>query len=89
MFIVTLIGWIVFGLVVGLIARAIFPGTQSMGLVATTVLGIVGSILGGLFGSLMSGAPLAASHPAGWIGSILGALVVLVLPRLAERHAPA
>lgn len=69
--------FIVFGLLVGLVARAIMPGRQSMGLLMTAVLGMVGSFLGGLVGSLISGRPLLEFHTAGIIGSLIGALVVL------------
>lgn len=69
--------FIVFGLLVGLVARAIMPGRQSMGLIMTAVLGMVGSFLGGLVGSLISGRPLLEFHTAGIIGSLIGALVVL------------
>lgn len=71
--------FIVFGLIVGLLARAIMPGRQSMGLLATAVLGMVGSFLGGLVGSLLSGRPLLEFHTAGIIGSLIGALVVLAV----------
>jgi uncharacterized membrane protein YeaQ/YmgE (transglycosylase-associated protein family) len=71
--------FLVFGFFVGLIARALMPGTQRMGLVKTTVLGAVGSFVGGLLGNLISGDPLGRIHSAGWIGSVLGALVLMLL----------
>jgi len=74
-----LIGWIVFGAVVGLLARLLMPGRDPMGCALTIVLGIVGSILGGfLLGMLIAG---RGTDPAGWIGSILGALLLLWLYR--------
>jgi uncharacterized membrane protein YeaQ/YmgE (transglycosylase-associated protein family) len=73
-----IIGWIVFGLVIGLIARALVPGRQNMGIIATTLLGIVGSVIGGLVGSAIAGQP-GEWHAAGWIGSILGAIVLLLV----------
>ena len=76
----------VFGLVVGLIARAIMPGRQSMGLVATTLLGIVGSFIGGLVGSLIGGGRVFELHTAGIIGSILGALLVMFLVGAGGRR---
>jgi uncharacterized membrane protein YeaQ/YmgE (transglycosylase-associated protein family) len=82
-----LLAFILFGLVVGLIARAIMPGRQSMGLLATALVGMAGSFLGGLLGNLISGArPLFALHSAGIIGSILGALLVLFLVGLGGRR---
>jgi uncharacterized membrane protein YeaQ/YmgE (transglycosylase-associated protein family) len=87
MFIVMVISWIVFGFIVGLIARAITPGTQSMGFVGTTVIGVVGSVVGGVIGSLLSGHPIGTSQPAGWIGSIVGAMLVLAAVALLGRRA--
>jgi len=74
-----ILAWIVFGLIVGLIARALLPGPQPMGLVTTTLLGVAGSLLGGIVGSLLSGYPVTGMHGAGWIGSVIGAIVVLIL----------
>ena len=74
----TIIGWVVFGLVVGFIARALVPGRDNIGVLRTIALGVVGSILGGVvFGLLTVG--LRGFHPAGWIGSVIGAVVVLLL----------
>jgi uncharacterized membrane protein YeaQ/YmgE (transglycosylase-associated protein family) len=81
-----IIAFIIFGLIVGLIARAIMPGRQSMGFVATTLLGIAGAFVGGLIGSLVSGYGVLDLHPAGLIGSILGALAVLFLVGMAGRR---
>ena len=66
------------GIVVGLIARAILPGAQSMGILMTGVLGIVGSIVGGLIARLFSKPPEGSPfHPAGILLSIVGAVIVL------------
>ncbi len=76
-----IIAWIVFGFIVGLIARAIVPGRQGMGFVMTTLLGIAGSIIGGLIASAVWGGPggIGQFHTSGWIGSIIGAIVLLVI----------
>lgn len=76
-----LCGWIVFGFFAGLIARAIMPGKQGLGLIATTLLGIGGSFVGGLLASLLRGRPGGwfELRPAGFLGAILGAIVLLVL----------
>jgi ABC-type Mn2+/Zn2+ transport system ATPase subunit/uncharacterized membrane protein YeaQ/YmgE (transglycosylase-associated protein family) len=66
-----LIVTIIVGFIVGLIARAIMPGTQSMGLIMTTVLGIVGSLLASYGGSALGLYP--AGSPVGWIASVVGA----------------
>ena len=79
--------FVLFGLVVGFLARAILPGRQSMGLVMTAVLGMVGSLLGGFLGSLISGDEVTRVHSAGLIGSLIGALVVLALASMGRRRA--
>jgi uncharacterized membrane protein YeaQ/YmgE (transglycosylase-associated protein family) len=77
--------WIWFaltGFLVGLLARAVLPGSDKMGLVATTVVGIVGSMLGGFLGGLISRPKEGATfHPAGLFMSIVGAVVLLILLR--------
>lgn len=75
----SIISWIVFGLVIGLIARALYPGEQNMGWASTIALGIAGSVVGGLiawaFGFQDEGTgPFAG---AGWIMSIIGGLIVV------------
>jgi uncharacterized membrane protein YeaQ/YmgE (transglycosylase-associated protein family) len=71
--------FLIFGFVVGLLARALLPGRQGMGLAMTTVLGVIGSFLGGLIGNFISGSPLDRIHPAGMLGSVLGAIIVLAV----------
>ncbi|QDV64067.1 GlsB/YeaQ/YmgE family stress response membrane protein [Crateriforma conspicua] len=74
---VPILGWILFGLIIGAIARLVVPGRQDIGMLRTMLLGIVGSFVGGFGGWLLfGGSPLQAS---GWIGSILGAVVVLLI----------
>jgi uncharacterized membrane protein YeaQ/YmgE (transglycosylase-associated protein family) len=82
----SIIGWIVFGFIVGVIARFILPGPQPMGIILTTVLGIVGSFVGGYLGTLVHGGPMDASQPAGWIGSIVGAVLLLVAFHFVRRR---
>ena len=73
----SLISWAVFGLVIGLIARLLYPGRQPMGFLATMVLGILGSFMGGLISWAFGFNPEAgAFRGAGWIMSIIGALIV-------------
>jgi uncharacterized membrane protein YeaQ/YmgE (transglycosylase-associated protein family) len=78
--------FILFGLIVGFLARAIMPGKQSMGFVATALIGIAGSFIGGVVGNLISGAPLLDLHASGFIGSILGALLVLAIMGWSGRR---
>lgn len=72
-----ILSWIVFGFVVGLIARAVMPGRQNMNFVMTTLLGIGGAFLGGAIGSAISGESMDQLHAAGMIGSVLGAIALL------------
>jgi uncharacterized membrane protein YeaQ/YmgE (transglycosylase-associated protein family) len=68
---------VIVGLIVGAIARLLMPGAQGMGWIMTSVIGIAGSVVGGFVSSLIWKSPDGKFHPAGWIMSILGALVVL------------
>ena len=67
----------VIGFIVGLVARAILPGTQSLGIILTAVLGIAGSFLAGFIGQALGW--YQAGQGAGWIASVVGALVLLVV----------
>jgi uncharacterized membrane protein YeaQ/YmgE (transglycosylase-associated protein family) len=69
--------FIVFGLVVGLLARALMPGRQSMGLLMTALLGVAGSFIGGFIGALISDRSVGEFSTAGLIGSVLGAMALL------------
>ncbi|HXY19003.1 MAG TPA: GlsB/YeaQ/YmgE family stress response membrane protein [Gemmatimonadales bacterium] len=73
---------IIVGFAAGLIARAVLPGADHMGVIATTAVGIVGSIIGGLIGNVIKKpAPGAKFHPAGFLMSIVGAIVLLIVIR--------
>jgi len=75
---------VLFGAIVGGLARWIMPGRDPMGCALTVLLGIVGSVVGGLLlGTLISG---RSTDPAGWVGSILGAILVLWLYRRYGRR---
>lgn len=88
--ILAIIGWIVFGLIVGLIAKAIMPGRDPGGFIVTTVLGIIGAVIGGWIGSALLGyghgtASGDVTHPGfimSLILSVVGAIVVLAVYRL-------
>jgi uncharacterized membrane protein YeaQ/YmgE (transglycosylase-associated protein family) len=78
--IMSIISWIVFGLIVGLIARALYPGRQKMSLPATIALGIAGSVVGGLIAWMLGFGSEDGRNPfdgAGWIMSIVGGLIVV------------
>lgn len=84
---ITILFFILFGFVVGLVARALYPGPQWIGFFPTVGLGLVGSFVGGLLASLVSGDHPFALHTSGFLGSVLGALVVLALVQLARRRS--
>jgi uncharacterized membrane protein YeaQ/YmgE (transglycosylase-associated protein family) len=68
---------ILIGFVVGLLARFVLPGRQSMGFILTTVLGVVGALLAGFLGRSLGW--YAEGEPAGLIASVVGAVLVLVI----------
>ena len=78
-----MIGFILFllvvGLVAGFLARAIVPGKDPMSVGQTLILGIVGSFVGGLLASLLFGGDGDFLQPSGLIGSIIGAIIALVI----------
>ena len=77
---------IIIGFVVGWLARAVLPGADTMGFLGTTIVGIVGSLVGGFIGNLIKKPePGAKFHPAGFLMSIVGAVVVLLLWRMISR----
>jgi uncharacterized membrane protein YeaQ/YmgE (transglycosylase-associated protein family) len=83
-----IIVFIIFGLVIGLLARAVLPGRQSMGLMMTALLGMAGSFLGGFLVSLVTDNRVTDLNTAGVIGSIVGAIVLLVVAsRFSGRGA--
>jgi uncharacterized membrane protein YeaQ/YmgE (transglycosylase-associated protein family) len=80
--------WAIFGLVIGLIARMLYPGRQSMGLFMTMLLGIAGSLVGGFISWAAGFHPdQGAIRGAGWIMSIVGALIVVWLGLFASSHS--
>ncbi len=72
-----IIGMIVIGFIVGLVARAILPGTQALGFILTTVLGIIGSFVAGYAGQLLG--LYQAGEGAGFLGSVIGAMILLFI----------
>jgi uncharacterized membrane protein YeaQ/YmgE (transglycosylase-associated protein family) len=80
-----ILGWIIFGLVVGALAKLIMPGKDPGGFIVTTVLGIVGALLGGFLGRLIG--LYKENEPAGFIGALVGAILLLWLYRRFRRPA--
>lgn len=75
---------IIIGFVVGLLARALKPGKDSLGLILTTLLGIGGSVLAGLTGRALGW--YRADEPAGFIASIIGAITILAIVSFFRSH---
>lgn len=78
------IGTVFVGLIVGLIARAIKPGEDKMGWIMTIILGVVGSVVAGYVGRALSW--YQPGEPAGWIASVIGAIVLLVIYGMVRRR---
>ena len=74
-----IIGWLLFGLIVGAIAKFLMPGSDPGGWIVTILLGIAGSFVGGFLATTLMG---REQQVAGWIGSIIGAMVLLFIYRL-------
>ena len=83
----SLLAFLIVGLIAGLIARALYPGNQAMGILATMALGIVGSFVGGLLSSLIySRGNWMDLHPTGLVFSIIGSIAVLAIANFSGRH---
>ena len=80
----SIILWIVFGLVVGIIAKLLMPGRDPGGFIVTTLLGIAGALVGGFVGRAMGF--YGPNQTAGWFMSILGAIILLALYRMMVRR---
>jgi uncharacterized membrane protein YeaQ/YmgE (transglycosylase-associated protein family) len=76
-----ILGWILFGLVVGALAKLVMPGRDPGGIIVTILLGIVGALLGGFLGRALG--LYNEGEPAGFIGALVGAIVVLAIYRMA------
>jgi uncharacterized membrane protein YeaQ/YmgE (transglycosylase-associated protein family) len=81
---VSFIGTVIVGLVVGLIARAVKPGDDRMGLIMTIILGIAGSLIAGYVGRALGW--YQPGQAAGWVASVIGAIVLLVIYGLVRRR---
>ena len=79
-----ILAWIVFGLAVGIIAKLVTPGRDPGGFIVTMLLGIAGALLGGFIGRAMGF--YGPKESAGWLMSIGGAVLLLLLYRLVARR---
>jgi uncharacterized membrane protein YeaQ/YmgE (transglycosylase-associated protein family) len=77
--------FLIVGLVAGLIARAVVPGKDAMGLIPTVILGIVGSVVGGLLAVLFTDRKFDDFTPAKIFGAILGAIIALLIYRRMKK----
>lgn len=75
----SIILWILFGLVVGLIARLLVPGKDNIGIIRTIILGVLGSVIGGAAWSLITIHRVTGFQPLSLIGSIIVAIILLVI----------
>ncbi|MBL7524187.1 GlsB/YeaQ/YmgE family stress response membrane protein, partial [Frankia sp. CNm7] len=84
----TIVSWIVLGLVAGALARLLVPGPDPMSILSTVLLGVAGSFVGGFLGYALFDKDLGegALQPSGIVGSILGAIVLVLLRRVFTRR---
>ena len=83
-----LLGWIVFGLVVGVVAKFLMPGRDGGGIIVTTILGIVGALIGGFIGQTLG--LYGPGDAAGFLMALVGAVILLAIYRVTigrRRHA--
>ena len=75
----SIIGWILLGLLAGVIAKRIMPGSESIGVILTTLLGIVGALLGGFLAMVLGfGDPIDEFFDIStWVAAIVGALIII------------
>ncbi len=90
-FIGLLISWLIIGAIIGLLARAVMPGKQAMGLGMTIILGVIGAIVGGFIGGILGGDGVSGIMNNPWsIGTILlaviGAIIVMVVYGLVTKN---
>ena len=79
-----ILSWIVFGLVIGIIAKLLMPGKDPGGFFVTILLGVAGALVGGFIGRAMGF--YGPGQSAGWLMSILGAVILLALYRMLARR---
>ena len=79
----TVLGWVLFGLVVGIVAKLLTPGRDPGGFILTTLLGIAGAVLGGFVGRAFGF--YGPNQAAGFLMSVIGAIVLLLIYRLFSR----
>ncbi|WP_432147201.1 GlsB/YeaQ/YmgE family stress response membrane protein [Streptomyces sp. bgisy029] len=85
----SIVGWIILGLLAGVIAKILLPGRDPGGIIGTTVIGIAGAFVGGWLSSQFLDRPISNDFydTATWIAAIAGSLVLLILYRLLFGHS--
>jgi uncharacterized membrane protein YeaQ/YmgE (transglycosylase-associated protein family) len=78
-----ILGWILFGLIIGALAKLVMPGRDPGGIIVTTLLGIVGAVIGGFVGRALG--LYQPGEPAGFLMATLGAILVLFIYRVTLR----
>ncbi|GAA1489171.1 GlsB/YeaQ/YmgE family stress response membrane protein [Brachybacterium sacelli] len=86
-----IISWIIIGGIIGLLARALMPGKQSMGLGKTIILGVIGAIVGGFIGGIFGGNGIGGIMDNPWslgtiLLSIIGAIIVMAVYGLITKN---
>jgi uncharacterized membrane protein YeaQ/YmgE (transglycosylase-associated protein family) len=82
----SIIGWIIFGLIVGVVAKLLMPGRDPGGMIVTILLGIVGALIGGFIGRVLGW--YGEGDPVGFIMAVIGAIVVLFAYRKISGPSP-
>jgi uncharacterized membrane protein YeaQ/YmgE (transglycosylase-associated protein family) len=83
----TIIGWIFFGLIVGIIGKLLMPGRDPGGFIITTILGIVGALVGGFLGRVLG--LYREGDPVGFVMAVIGSIILLVLYRMFATRSVA
>lgn len=83
----TILGWIVFGLIVGVVAKLLMPGRDPGGFVITIAIGIVGALLGGFLGRALG--MYHEGDPVGFVMAVIGSIILLFIYRRTAGHATA
>lgn len=83
----SVIGWIVFGLIVGIVGKLLMPGKDPGGFLATVAIGIIGALFGGVLGRMLG--MYGQDDPVGFVMAVIGAILFLWLYRIITRRGDA
>ena len=81
----SILAWIILGLIAGAIAKAIMPGKDPGGVIVTMLIGVVGAFLGGFLGNMITGRGLEGLNVWSILLAVLGAILLLWIYRLTTR----